>query len=118
QQLVDEARRRIPRYTPEWTNFNDSDPGMTLVKLHAWLTETILYRLNQVPDLTYTKFLDLLNVRPTPAIAARAELSFRLKKLSDPDDPLVVLIPKSTQVGVDDPDLEQELVFETDRTLV
>ena len=118
QQLVDEARLRIPRYTPEWTNFNDSDPGLTLVKLHAWLTETILYRLNQLPDLNYTKFLDLLNVRPTPAIAARAELTFKLKKLSNPGDPLVALIPKNTQVGVDDPDLDQELIFETDRTLV
>jgi baseplate J-like protein len=118
QQLVDEARLRIPRYTPEWTNFNDSDPGIALVKLHAWLTETILFRLNQLPDLTYTKFLDLLNVQPTPAVAAGAELTFKLKKLSGVNDPLVVLVPKSTQTGVDDPDLEQELIFETDRTLV
>jgi hypothetical protein len=49
-ELVAEARSRIPRYTPEWTNFNDSDPGMTLVKLHAWMTETILFQLNQVPE--------------------------------------------------------------------
>jgi len=40
EDLVKEARERIPRFTPEWTNLNDSDPGMTLVKLHAWLTET------------------------------------------------------------------------------
>ena len=56
--LVAEARQRIPRYTPEWTNFNDSDPGMTLVKLHAWMTETILFSLNQVPDLNYIAFLN------------------------------------------------------------
>src|SRR5690606_23055737 len=52
-----------------------------------------------------------------PAVPARAELTFRLAKLSAPRDPLVVLVPRSTQVGVDDPDLQQELVFETDRTL-
>lgn len=117
QQLVDEAKARIPRFTPEWTNFNTSDPGFTLVQLHAWLTETILYRLNKLPDLNYSKFLDLLNVRPRPAVAAQAQLSFKLKKLNGVNDPLVVLIPKSTQVGVDDPDLEEELLFETDRTL-
>ncbi|MFN2109105.1 MAG: putative baseplate assembly protein [Anaerolineae bacterium] len=117
EQIVEEAKARIPRYTPEWTNFNTSDPGFTLVQLHAWLTETILYRLNKLPDLNYIKFLDLLNVQPHPALAAQAQLSFKLKKLSGVNDPLVVLIPKSTQVGVDDPDLEEELLFETDRTL-
>ncbi len=117
-QLVEEARARIPRFTPEWTNFNESDPGVTLLQLHAWLTETILYRLNQLPDLNYIKFLELLNVQPQPARAARAQLTFKLKKLNDPSiDPLVVLIPKNTQVKVDDPELTQELIFETDRTL-
>lgn len=115
--LVREARARIPRYTPEWTNFNDSDPGMTLVKLHAWLTETILFQLNRLPELTYIRFLDLLDIQPAPARAARADLTFRLKKLASAGDPLVTLIPKGTQVGVDDPQLEQPLLFETDRTL-
>jgi hypothetical protein len=116
-QLVAEARARIPRFTPEWTNFNDADPGMTLVKLHAWLTETILYRLNKLPDLNYIKFLELLHVEPRPAVAASAQLTFKLKKLNKPTDPLAVLVAKNTQVGVDDPDLATEVVFETDRTL-
>ena len=29
-----------PRFTREWTDFNDSDPGITLVQLFAWLTES------------------------------------------------------------------------------
>ncbi len=117
EQLVAEAQARIPRYTPEWTNFNPADPGMTLVKLHAWLTETILFRLNKLPDLNYIKFLELLNVQPRPALAAQAQLSFTLKKLNRTSDLLVTLIPKNTQVGVDDPDLDEVLIFETDRTL-
>jgi hypothetical protein len=115
--LVREARARIPRYTPEWTNFNDSDPGMTLVKLHAWMTETILYELNRVPELNYVKFLDLLGIVPRPAYPARTELTFALEKLDATDDPLVVNVPRQTKVAVDDPDLEQEVTFETDRTL-
>ena len=36
EQLVAEAKRRIPGYTPEWTDLNDTDPGLTLVQLFAW----------------------------------------------------------------------------------
>ncbi len=28
--LVDECILRIPRYCPEWTNYNPNDPGITL----------------------------------------------------------------------------------------
>jgi hypothetical protein len=115
--LVEEAKNRIPRYTPEWTNFNDSDPGMTLVKLHAWLTETLLWQMNRLPDLNYIKFLQLLDVQPRPALPAHAELTFTLKKLSAPTDPLVKLIAKHTQVGVNDPDVDEDIIFETDRDL-
>ena len=36
--LVDEARRRIIHYCPEWTEYNLSDPGITLIELFAWMT--------------------------------------------------------------------------------
>lgn len=116
--LVREARERIPRYTPEWTNFNDSDPGMTLVQLHAWMTETILYELNRVPELNYIKFLDLIGVKPEPARPALAEIEFKTEKLDKPDDELIVPVPLATKVAVDDPQLTQEIPFETDRTLI
>ena len=35
-ELFEAARARIPRYAPEWTDFNDSDPGITLLQLYAW----------------------------------------------------------------------------------
>src|SRR5205807_913151 len=35
KQIVDEAVRLIPRYCPEWTNHNASDPGVTLLPLHV-----------------------------------------------------------------------------------
>jgi hypothetical protein len=46
QDLRDEALARIPVHTPEWTNFNESDPGVTLIELFAFLTENLLYRSN------------------------------------------------------------------------
>lgn len=33
--IVAQAKTLIPRYVPEWTNFNESDPGITMVELFA-----------------------------------------------------------------------------------
>ena len=60
--LVEEAKRRIGLQCPQWTDFNVSDPGMTLVDLMAWMTEILLYRLNRVPERNYIKFLELMGV--------------------------------------------------------
>ncbi|SEQ07112.1 putative baseplate assembly protein [Nitrosomonas ureae] len=71
EQLLEEAKRRIPTFTPEWTNFGgDSDPGITLVQLFAFLTDTLLYRANRIPELNRLKFLQLLRVPLQPAAAA------------------------------------------------
>ncbi len=116
--LMREARDRIPRYTPEYTNFNATDPGMTLVELQAWMSETILYELNRVPDLNYMKFLDLLGITPRPAHPARADIELTLDRLDSPSDVLVVPVPKSTPFSVDDPDLGGNLTFESDRSVL
>src|SRR5262245_30235251 len=71
QKLVEEALARVPVHTPEWTNFNDSDPGVTLVQLFAFLTETLLYRANQIPERNRIKFLQLLGMPLAPGSAAR-----------------------------------------------
>ena len=50
QDLLDEALSRIPVHNPEWTNFNRSDPGVTLIELFAFMTESLLYRANLIPE--------------------------------------------------------------------
>lgn len=60
-ELVTEAQALIPTLYPAWTNHNPTDPGIALVELLAWLTEMVLYRVNQVPDANYWTFLKLLN---------------------------------------------------------
>ncbi|HEX6625017.1 MAG TPA: putative baseplate assembly protein, partial [Pyrinomonadaceae bacterium] len=63
EQLLTEAKRRIPVYTPEWTNFDvDSDPGITIVQLFAFLTESLLYRADRIPERNRLKFLQLLGI--------------------------------------------------------
>jgi hypothetical protein len=69
--LLQEAVARIPVHTPEWTNFNRSDPGMTLIELFAFLTETMLYRANRIPERNRTAFLSLLEIPLLPASSAR-----------------------------------------------
>ena len=59
--LVQEALSIIPTYAPDWTNYNPSDPGITLIELFAYLSEMLLYRLNRVTDQNLVSFLKLLN---------------------------------------------------------
>ena len=77
EQLLDEARARIPVHTPEWTNFNDSDPGITLVQLFAFMTENLLYRGNRIPEANRRKFLTLLGIGLQPASPGRGLVAFR-----------------------------------------
>jgi hypothetical protein len=58
--LVEEAVAMLPRYAPEWTNHNPSDPGITLVELLAYFTELFIYRLNRVTKDTKIRFLQLM----------------------------------------------------------
>lgn len=70
EEIFNELRDRIPRYNPRWTNFNDSDPGITLLQLFAWLAEMTLHRMGEVPRKTYMKFAQLLGLElgaPQPA---------------------------------------------------
>lgn len=76
-QLVDEVRARIPVHTPEWSNFNDSDPGMTLVQLFAFMTENLLYRSNRIPQANRLKFLRLLGIPLQPAAPGRGLVVIR-----------------------------------------
>ena len=75
-ELVREAVARIPVHTPEWNNFNDSDPGMTFVQLFAFMTENLLYRSNRIPEANRLKFLSLLGIGLQPATPGRGLVHF------------------------------------------
>lgn len=62
-ELTAEARALIPNVQPDWTNHNPSDPGIVLVELLAWLTEMLLFQVNEIPDASTDGFLRLLNGR-------------------------------------------------------
>jgi hypothetical protein len=41
--LREEVMRRFPVDNPEWTDFNQSDPAVTLVELFTFLGDTLLW---------------------------------------------------------------------------
>lgn len=82
--LMADAYALIPRYAPGWTDYNETDPGITLAELLAWLVEHDIYRANRVPDRHRLKFLELAGVLPAPPQSASTVLS-----LSAPSDVLI-----------------------------
>jgi hypothetical protein len=80
--LVEEARALIPHIYPQWTDHNPSDPGIILMEMLAWLTETVLYRLDQIAEPNYRVFLQLLNGPENPVPAGDLEQAIRVTVLS------------------------------------
>jgi predicted phage baseplate assembly protein len=105
--LVDELVARIPAHTPEWTNPRLGDPGRTLIELFAWLTDTLLYRANLVPERQRLAFLRLLGVQMRPPVAARGLVSIVLDEDGATD--AVSLAPFATVKGPVDFETRSEL---------
>ncbi|MFQ5418949.1 MAG: putative baseplate assembly protein [Anaerolineae bacterium] len=109
QDIVDEAKKRIPYYIEEWTDHNVSDPGVTMIELFAWMTDTILYRLNQVPDLHYVKYMELLGMHLKEPVPAKAMVTFWL---SAPQE-TPALIPAGTEVASTQTETQPSIIFTT-----
>ena len=105
--LVTEMRGLIPRYAPAWTDHNPSDLGITLIELFAWLTESVIYRLNQVPDKNYVAFLNLLGITRIPPTPAHTFLTFTTG--AGP-----IQVPAGTQAQTQSTQGDAAIVFETD----
>lgn len=111
--IVEEAISMIPRYAPEWTNHNPSDPGITLIELAAWMTDLLIYRLNQVPDKNYVAFLNLLGIKLRAPKAAKAFVRFSLVEGAAKQR-----VPRGTQVSTPQATEENTVTFETARDVV
>jgi predicted phage baseplate assembly protein len=112
EELYRQALLRIPRYAPEWTDFNESDPGIALMQLFAWLTEMMLYEMNRVPERNYVKFLQLLNLELRPAQPAIAHLTFAVKPGA-----VVEPVRRRSQIAAQPPEGGDLLIFETESGL-
>jgi len=113
QDIVDEAKRLIPQYCPEWTDHNVSDPGIALLELFAWMTESLLYRSNQLTEKIYIRFLELLGTRLDPPSSARAPLTFYLSAPQAGE----ITIPKGTEAATLRTETIPAIVFTTEADL-
>jgi len=109
QDLVDQMRALIPQYAPDWTDHNPSDLGITLIELFAWLTEAVIYRLNQVPDKSYIAFLNLLGITRDPPAPAHTYLTFDTGTAGD--------VPAGTQVSTTPVNGQPPVAFQTDESV-
>jgi hypothetical protein len=107
-ELRDAALARIPVHNPEWTNFTASDPGVTLLELFAFLTESLAYRANRIPERNRRRFLELLRVPLTRAASARGVITIDNPRGQGDVVPLAAdvevragAVPFRTELGLD-----------------
>jgi predicted phage baseplate assembly protein len=112
--LVDECILRIPRYCPEWTNYNPSDPGITLIEMFSWLTDQMLQRFNQVPRRNYVAFLELLGIRLHPPAPAQTDITFYLTTAL----PSTYQIPSGIEVETARAEDGEAIAFSTSKSLI
>lgn len=96
-QLMEDARKLLPRYAPDWTDYNTHDPGITFIELFAWLTEIQRYYLDRVRDENYLKFLKLLGIRLKDATSAITDVNF---SFVEKQPILPIWLPKGTKVNI------------------
>ena len=111
--IMAEALRLIPRYCPEWTNHNPSDPGITILELTAWMTELMLYRVNRIPEKNYVAFLNMLGIRLRAPQPARTLLTVELVQGAERQ-----VLPEGMQIATSQAAEDDNIIFETQRELV
>lgn len=112
--IKDEIVRAIPERTPEWTDHNLSDPGITLAEAFALQIEQLIVRLNQVLPKHMREYLNMIGVTLTPPSSAKALCFFRTT--AKPSFDITVL--KGFEVSTSGAGGEKPVVFSTDKDLV
>jgi hypothetical protein len=69
--LVADARARLATHLPELTQIAPGDPAHAIIDLFAYLTETILYRANLIPERQRRVVMNLLQIPLRNAKPAR-----------------------------------------------
>lgn len=66
---------KIKTIYPEWTDYNEHDPGITLLELFAWLKEMQQYHLNELTSEGYKSMLKLLHKKVLREVPARMQVA-------------------------------------------
>ena len=111
--------RAIPLFTPEWTDFNDSDFGIILVTVFAGAMDVIHFYVDRaagemflptaVKRESVVKILKLINFELRSIVPASVDVKFTLTQTL----PNAVLIPAGTKVQTVAFEQGEPVVYET-----
>lgn len=114
-ELMEEARRLVAQGCPDWPHLAPGDPGTVLLEVFAHLTETLIYRLNRLPEKVYVELLRLIGARLEPPVAASTTLRFSRSQEST----RAIEIPRGTRVVAERAGEDQEApVFVTSQLVI
>lgn len=102
ENLLLDARKQIPLYTKEWTNFNPSDPAQTILENLSAFTILQQAYIDQMPDAVQEKLFAMAGFKQEKGRSARILLE--AKNVKEP-----VLLPSGQRFHIGD------LYFETNR---
>lgn len=85
EDILSDAIARIPLYSAEWTNYNVSDPGITVLQNFSAFSLLQQSHINTVDDRIRLRLLKLLGYTPRRTHAAQALLA--------PEAPLDTVLP-------------------------
>lgn len=75
QEIEADAVFQIPGACPDWTNYNQSDPGIMLIGLLSWLKEVQQYQISQLCGWKRQKYLKLFGIKVNHAVPAQGQVS-------------------------------------------
>ena len=78
QEIEADAVFQIPGICPDWTNYNQSDPGIMLIGLLSWLKEIQQYHISQLCGWKRQKYLKLFGFSMEHARPAQGSISVEL----------------------------------------
>ncbi|BED92703.1 MAG: baseplate J/gp47 family protein [Candidatus Paraimprobicoccus trichonymphae] len=62
EDILEESKNQVSYLNNDWTNLQESDPGITILELFAWLKYVQHEYLNRISPNVKLKFLNLLNI--------------------------------------------------------
>lgn len=98
---------------PEWKPLASDEPldfGLVVARLFARLMDTLIERINRIPEKHFTAFLDLLGVERLPGSPARVPVTFT----PAPRTPSGRNVPAGTQVATTQSATQEAKIFETE----
>jgi hypothetical protein len=108
EELLEDLRKRIPIESEAWTDHNAHDPGITILEVLTWLSESYRYELDQIEERHRRKYLALLGSGPAGPQTATAAVAVAADEAVAGET-----VPAGTQLVAGDG--RGERVFETTR---